>query len=68
MRTSKSLTPHVDKQHKQNQSYAISMWQRNNRYRPSITKIYTINTIIANNMTEDPVEKNTKAVEIKGVF
>ena len=68
MHTNKSLTPHVDKQHKQNQFYANNMWQCNTRYRPNITKIYTINTILANNMKENPEENNTKAVKIKGVF
>ena len=68
MQTSKSLTPHVDKQPKKKQFYANNIWQCNTRFRPNITKIYAINTILANNMKENSEENNTKAVEIKGVF
>ena len=39
------------------------MWQCNSQYRPNITKNYTINTLLANNMKENPEENNTQAVE-----
>ena len=34
----------------------------------NVSTIYTINTILANKMKENPEENNKEAVEIKGVF